>query len=91
MLIVENWSVAGLLQIPEAPPLSVQRITPKTFNISWPGSEAGWRLQTAANLSMAPVIWTEIDLPYVTTEEGFSVSIPVASGSRFYRLYRPYK
>jgi hypothetical protein len=53
--------------------------------ISWPVSAAGFQLQESTNLSL-PDSWSSV--PQTTTTNGaqISVTIPVMTGSKFFRL-----
>jgi hypothetical protein len=83
------WSAISVVHTPDAPLLSAALTATNTVVVSWPGPDAGWRLQTAASLSGAPAAWTEITPPYATNATGSFLLAPPQSGNRFYRLYRP--
>jgi hypothetical protein len=88
-LTVGFGSGVTVVPIPDAPVLSAACTAANDLVISWPGPDAGWRLQTTPSLSTTPIVWAEITPPYPTNAAGCYVTVPSSAGNRFYRLYRP--
>lgn len=82
------WGVIAAVQTPGAPTLTVTRSN-NTVVVSWPLPEAGWRLQTTANLGTVPIVWTELPPPYATNAASLYFVEPVPVGNKFYRLSKP--
>ena len=82
------WGIVAAVQTTNAPWLTVTRGLSSSVQVSWPGPEAGWRLQSAASLSGSPV-WTEIAPPYAAQGTNLVFTEVVPSGNKFYRLHRP--
>ena len=83
------WAVIAAVQAPGAPLLSIFRTTTNTVAVTWPGPEAGWRLQATPNLSTSPIGWTELPSPYSGSGTNLLFIEPSRAGSRFYRLRKP--
>ena len=83
------WSVVAAVQTPGAPFLSVTRTPTNTVVVSWPLPEAGWKLHWTANLSTAPIRWTEVTPPYTTNATSLHLLEPAPVGNRYYRLHKP--
>jgi autotransporter-associated beta strand protein len=71
------------------PVLSIWPTTTNTVVVSWPGPDAGWKLQATTNLATAPVAWTEIPPPYATNTTSLILVEPSPPGHKFYRLHKP--
>jgi len=65
------------------PVLSASRIGTNVV-ISWPTGVGGYGLQTTKSLT-APV-WNPLPGPYAIVGAGYQVTVPLTSGSQFYRL-----
>jgi hypothetical protein len=83
------WGVIAAVQNPPAPYLSVLRTATNTVLVSWPGPEAGWKLQATTNLAAKPLVWTEIAPPYQTSGTDLYYVEPLPVGNKFYRLHKP--
>jgi hypothetical protein len=79
---------ATVLVLPQ-PALQMTRSNvPPSVTLVWTNAATGFVLQEATNLSQ-PVIWTTITNTPVIVAGNFTVTLPAASGSRFYRLLLP--
>ncbi len=83
------WGIIAAVQTPGAPLLSVTRTATNTVVVSWPGPEAGWRLQSTASLSTTPVVWTPLPPPYPICDTHLCFIETAAAGNKFYRLQKP--
>jgi hypothetical protein len=83
------WGIVAAVQNPPAPYLTVVRTATNTVVVSWPGPEAGWKLQSTTALLSTGSVWTEIPPPYTAsgTNLVFTQATPV--GNKFYRLHKP--
>ncbi|MGD0745072.1 MAG: S8 family serine peptidase [Verrucomicrobiota bacterium] len=68
-------------------PLSV-RLTNSNAVISWPVAPTGFQLQSATSLA-PPVSWTSVTNAVSIANNQNVVTLPVGSGSQFFRLIRP--
>jgi len=60
------------------------------WTLTWPSSFAGMGLQVATNMT-PPVNWTSVLSPTPGVTNGqYSVTLPAANGTRFYRLVSPW-
>jgi hypothetical protein len=78
------WSV---IQTPGAPLLSITHNSQlSTITISWPSLSTGFGLQQ--NLNLLTTNWTSV--PQVPNDNGTnkSVTLPISTGNRFYRLQK---
>jgi len=74
---------------PDAPPELTLTLTNGNPYISWPGTYAGWSLQSTTNLTANPVQWSIVPPPmYQTSGLATSVNITPANSYTFYRLYK---
>jgi thiol-disulfide isomerase/thioredoxin len=64
-------------------PLNARRHGPGLV-LAWPGTESGFEIETTD--SLGETNWTTASFPVVTTNNENTVTIPVSSGSQFYRL-----
>jgi hypothetical protein len=83
------WGLISAVQTPGAPLLSVTRTPTNTVLVSWPGPEAGWRLQATTNLTATPVVWTPLPPPYQVSGTNLSFIEAAPTGNKFYRLQKP--
>ena len=83
------WGGVGVIQSAGAPLLTVRRTLTNTVVVFWPLPDAGWRLQSATNLSAAVISWTEIAAPYQTNQGQLFFTEPTPVGHKFYRLHKP--
>jgi hypothetical protein len=83
------WGVVAAIQNPPAPFLTVTRTTTNTVVVSWPGPEAGWKLQATPVLPAMPASWTELPPPYTASGTNLLFIEPVPVGNTFYRLHKP--
>lgn len=56
--------------------------------VTWPLWGAGYKLQAADQLA-APVLWTDVQTAAATNNNEIAITLPLANGQRFYRLWRP--
>ena len=82
------WGIVAAVQNPPAPLLTVTRSN-TTVVVSWPGPEAGWKLQATTAVLPGGSVWTEIPPPYQTNGSNFLFTEPVPVGNKFYRLHKP--
>jgi hypothetical protein len=83
------WSIVAAVQTPDAPWLNISRTGTNTVVVSWPGPEAGWKLQSTPSLATTPVVWTTLPSPYQTNDTHLYLVEPAPAGNRFYRLEKP--
>lgn len=83
------WGIVAAVQNPPAPFLTVIRTVTNTVAVSWPGPEAGWKLQATPVLPAAPAAWTELPPPYLVSGTNLLFIEPVPVGNKFYRLHKP--
>jgi Concanavalin A-like lectin/glucanases superfamily len=70
------------------PMLSVTGTAAGTLSISWPGWAGDWELYFANNLN-PPVVWQPVTNAVAASNGQWQVSLPVSSGTRFFRLSAP--
>ena len=80
------WSIVG--DPGEPPVLRIAVAAPSSVVISWPVPRPGWVLQQSSTLGPS-ASWTDVVAPVVVNGSDNSVTQPVASGNRFYRLRHP--
>jgi FtsP/CotA-like multicopper oxidase with cupredoxin domain len=68
------------------PTLAVSR-NGANVNLSWPGSELGWRLESSSEASGGP--WDFVAGSPSIVDGRWSISLSEAAGRRFYRLCKP--
>jgi hypothetical protein len=78
---------ASAVTPPASPTLSATA-TGNTLTLSWPVDASGFRLYGTSNL-VPPVVWTPETVFLRTNSQTISTTIPMGSGSRFYRLAWP--
>jgi hypothetical protein len=83
------WGIVAVVQTPGAPWLTVTRTPTNTVLVSWPGPEAGWKLQATASLSATPVVWTTLPPPYQVSGTNLTFIEVAPAGNKFYRLQKP--
>jgi hypothetical protein len=83
------WGIIAAIQNPPAPFLTVMRTTTNTVVVSWPGPEAGWKLQATPVLPAAPASWTELPPPYSVSGTNLIFIEPLPVGNKFYQLHKP--
>jgi hypothetical protein len=82
------WSIAPLVQTSSPPALSVT-LDQGSVVIAWPANgSAGFNLEEATALA-TPSSWTAASLPPQASNGTNTVRLPLAVGSRFYRLHKP--
>lgn len=83
------WGIIAAIQTPGAPWLAITRTPTNTVVVSWPGPEAGWKLQATASLSTMPVVWATLPPPYQVSSTNLCFVEAAPTGNRFYRLQKP--
>jgi hypothetical protein len=78
-----QYAIAG-----GSPMLSVVNGSAKGLTLGWPGWAADWRLVYATNLT-PPTVWLTATNVIGTSNGQFNVTIPINSGTRFFRLASP--
>jgi hypothetical protein len=68
--------------------LSVATAGANGLNFSWPGWADDWALFYATNLA-APVSWFLVTNPVGSNNGLFNVSLPIGTGTEFFRLASP--
>jgi Concanavalin A-like lectin/glucanases superfamily/Glycosyl hydrolases family 2, sugar binding domain/Glycosyl hydrolases family 2/Glycosyl hydrolases family 2, TIM barrel domain len=83
-LLIYKWGIRAL------PALSLANVNPgaESFSIHWPASASGWALYFATNL-ISPVLWWPVTNAIGSNSGQFEASVPISSGSRFFRLSAP--
>jgi hypothetical protein len=76
--LVRKWAV-------NAPPTISLGTGAGSLAISWPGWATGWVMRFATNLAPATA-WFPLSNSVVSNNGRFSVTVPLESGSRFFRL-----
>lgn len=79
------WNGVSLVQTLGAPMLAIERVA-GGVRVFWPLPATGWLLEQ--NLS-ATGVWSPVSFPYTTNSTAISITAPVSSGNRFYRLRKP--
>jgi hypothetical protein len=77
----------GVNDVIVKPDVTLSADAPGALNVSWPDSFTGWTLQENSDLS--PAGWFNSTRPLSTVNGTTSVSVPISSGSRFFRLVKP--
>ena len=78
---------AGLVALAQVQPrLAISRNTNKTVVISWPATNTGFVMQEATTPAMSNWLGCASSPLFDPTNEVFTVSVPTANTSRFYRL-----
>jgi hypothetical protein len=80
--------VGAFAQPAAAVRLSIQRQASQNIRIAWPESATGFVLESA-NLLSSPIVWSQVAQTPVLQNNQFSVTLPSAGGSRFFRLRLP--
>ncbi len=80
------WSLFAV-QTPDAPRLSIQRISGSSVRVVWPSPSAGFVLQQISDLNATN--W--VNAPQSVSDNGTSqfITVSPANGRRFYRLFKP--
>jgi hypothetical protein len=80
------WSLFAV-QTPDAPLLTILRISASSARVSWPSPSTGFRLQENADLNTTN--W--VNAPQAVSDNGTNKFITVnpSAGRRFYRLVKP--
>lgn len=76
--------ITELITSPALPQLSIA-LAGTNATISWPGSAAGYQLQSAPSL-VPPVVWSSVTQTPSTNGNTISVLMPVSSSHQFFRL-----
>jgi hypothetical protein len=79
------------LAVIEKPPILSIQLNNGAAQLSWPLPAAGFVLDQTTNLvsSAAASPWTLSALPYQTNASHISVTLPISTGTSFYRLRKP--
>jgi hypothetical protein len=79
------WALFAV-QTPDAPLLSIQRLSANSVLLSWPSPSTGFVLEQNSNLSSTN--WTHV--PEAVSDNGATRSVTVNSiaGNRWYRLFK---
>lgn len=80
------WSLFAV-QTPDAPRLSIQRISESSVRVMWPSPSAGFVLQQLSDLNATN--W--VNAPQAVSDNGTNrfITVSPANGRRFYRLFKP--
>lgn len=78
------WSLFAV-QTPDAPLLSIERLG-ADVRVFWPLPANGFVLHQSLTVSGG---WSPVSFPYATNATDISVTAPVPTGNRFYRLRKP--
>ena len=82
------WGVISAVQTPGAPLLSIARTTTNTVAVFWPSPSTGWTLQQNTS-SVSSLNWSNVTATIQDDGTKLMLIVDPASGSRFYRLYKP--
>jgi hypothetical protein len=82
-LRVEGLRVGALPGSPPAPALSVERLD-QAIQIVWPAGDTGFSLKSTDSLPASA--WADVDAPVVIEGDRNVVTVPLDSGTRFFRL-----
>jgi hypothetical protein len=82
---VQRPYVARLYGADVPPSLSVARSN-ALVKITWPSSATGFVLDQSLTTTGG---WSQVAFPYATNASGIHVSVPAATGNKFYRLRKP--
>ncbi len=85
--ISSNSTPVGVF-LPNPPALTFTNVSSNSLTIGWPISDETWQLQFATNLT-PPAIWLPVTNIVETNGQQLSVTVPVDSGNRFFRLSVP--
>lgn len=77
----------GVNDVVVTPKVEASVTTPNTLSVSWPDTFTGWVLQESAGLN--PAAWVNSTRPVTSVGGVSSVSVPLNSGARFFRLIKP--
>ncbi len=77
----------GVNDVVVKPDVALSVDTPGALGVSWPESFTGWTLQESPDLS--PTSWFNSSRVITTVNGTSTVTVPMNSGSRFFRLVKP--
>ncbi len=82
------WSIIQAVQTDGAPILSILYPSPGTVTVSW-ALAPGYFLEQSSTLSGTPPPWGQVSPSTYQTNAGtVSITVPIAPGSKFYRLHK---
>lgn len=92
-----NFSVTGgfwslfAVQTPGAPLLSIERLPNGSVRVFWPLPATDVLLDQATALSGTPAatVWSQVGFPYQTNATHISITVPMPTGTKYYRLRKP--
>lgn len=88
-LVSGFWGVLGTVPTPGAPRLSIEQIG-NGVRVSWSVTATNFVLQQTTTLTGAPSIpWAAGAFAYETNGGRISVTLPMPTGKRFFRLRQP--
>ncbi len=76
-----------VLQMPDAPVLSLQLVSGGRVRLSWPAARPGFILQVCTDLSLGD--WEPVITPLAVSEETHSLTLPATGPLRIFRLAKP--
>ena len=83
------WSIVLEPEPPTAFSVAV-RLDQGSVVISWPATgSAGFLLEEALTLATPTITWNPVNVAPQSSDGSKSVRLPLAAGSRFYRLHKP--
>ncbi len=77
----------GVNDVVVKPDVGLSVDTPGALSVSWPESFTGWTLQESPDLN--PTSWFNSSRVITTVNGTSAVTVPMSSGSRFFRLVKP--
>lgn len=77
----------GVNDVVVKPDVALSVDTPGALGVSWPESFTGWTLQESPDLN--PTSWFNSSRAITTVNGTSTVTVPMSSGSRFFRLVKP--
>jgi hypothetical protein len=80
------WSLFAV-QTPNAPLLTIQRLSVTSARVSWPSPSKGFVLQQNSDLNTT----NRVNAPQAVSDNGVNrfITVDPAAGRRFYRLFKP--
>ena len=79
----------NLLQTSQpSPGLQIGTVAGNQFNLSWPAAPGGFTLEASPTVG-AGSTWTNANLTATLNGNRLAVTVPVGSGTKFYRLRKP--
>jgi len=83
------WGIVSAVQTPGAPLLNIEHAG-NGVRVFWALPATGFVLDQTATLTGSPTIpWAQVAFPYQTNATHISITVPMPTGNKFYRLRKP--